>query len=141
MLTILTVTGLSPLMAELYKPLDDDPAYGEGIPAITCAGDGVVSRDGRTNRESGGHVVLVSSGQERAGSSSAVGRASKVHGARERGLIIDAAPHEVGTSSLAAGRNWANGYKTNRAGEVVGFVATLLQSIALLTGCFSQAPI
>lgn len=39
---------------------------------------------------------------------------------RERGLSIDAAAREVGVSRTA-GRNWANGYRTYRAGQVVGF--------------------
>jgi len=39
-------------------------------------------------------------------------------------LSIDAAAREVGVSRTA-GRNWANGYKTYRSGEVVGFVAGL----------------
>jgi IS30 family transposase len=43
---------------------------------------------------------------------------------RERGLSIDAAAREVGVSRTA-GRNWANGYKTYRCGQVVGFVPAL----------------
>jgi len=43
---------------------------------------------------------------------------------RERGLSIDAAAREVGVSRTA-GRNWANGYRTYRSGQVVGFVAAL----------------
>ena len=43
---------------------------------------------------------------------------------RERGLGIDAAAREVGVSRTA-GRNWANGYRTYRAGQVVGFVPAL----------------
>ncbi len=43
---------------------------------------------------------------------------------RERGLSIDAAAREIGVSRTA-GRNWANGYRTYRAGQVVGFVAAL----------------
>jgi transposase, IS30 family len=43
---------------------------------------------------------------------------------RERGLSIDAAAREVGVSRTA-GRNWAKGYKTYRAGHVVGFVPAL----------------
>jgi IS30 family transposase len=43
---------------------------------------------------------------------------------RERGLSIDAAARDVGVSRTA-GRNWANGYKTYRAGHVVGFVPAL----------------
>ena len=43
---------------------------------------------------------------------------------RERGLSIDAAAREVGVSRTA-GRNWANGYRTYRAGEVVGFVPAI----------------
>ena len=43
---------------------------------------------------------------------------------RERGLSIDAAAREVGVSRTA-GRNWANGYKTYRSGQVVGFVPAL----------------
>jgi IS30 family transposase len=39
---------------------------------------------------------------------------------RERGLSIDAAAREVG-ASRTAGRNWANGYRTYRDGQVVGF--------------------
>ena len=39
-------------------------------------------------------------------------------------MSIDAAAREVGVSRTA-GRNWANGYKTYRSGEVVGFVAAL----------------
>lgn len=39
---------------------------------------------------------------------------------RERGLSIDAAAREVGVSRTA-GRNWANGYRTYRDGQVVGF--------------------
>jgi IS30 family transposase len=43
---------------------------------------------------------------------------------RERGLGIDAAAREVGVSRTA-GRNWANGYRKYRAGQVVGFVPGL----------------
>jgi transposase, IS30 family len=43
---------------------------------------------------------------------------------RERGLSIDAAAREVG-ASRTAGRNWANGYRTYRAGRAVGFVPAL----------------
>ena len=43
---------------------------------------------------------------------------------RERGVSIDAAAREVGVSRTA-GRNWANGYRTYRSGQVVGFVAAL----------------
>jgi transposase, IS30 family len=43
---------------------------------------------------------------------------------RERGLSIDAAAREVGVSRTA-GRNWANGYRTYRSGQVVGFVPAL----------------
>lgn len=43
---------------------------------------------------------------------------------RERGLSIDAAAREVGVSRTS-GRNWANGYRTYRSGQVVGFVPAL----------------
>jgi IS30 family transposase len=43
---------------------------------------------------------------------------------RERGLGIDAAAREVGVSRTS-GRNWAKGYRTYRAGQVVGFVPAL----------------
>lgn len=43
---------------------------------------------------------------------------------RERGLSIDAAAREVGVSRTA-GRNWAKGYRTYRAGRVVGCVPAL----------------
>ena len=43
---------------------------------------------------------------------------------RERGLGIDAAARAVGVSRTA-GQNWANGYRTYRAGQVVGFVPAL----------------
>ena len=49
---------------------------------------------------------------------------------RERGLSIDAAAQEVGVSGTA-GRNWANGYRTFRSGEVVGFVAALAGSMSV----------
>jgi transposase, IS30 family len=43
---------------------------------------------------------------------------------RERGWSVEAAAREVGVSR-SAGCNWAYGYKTYRAGEVVGFVPPL----------------
>lgn len=43
---------------------------------------------------------------------------------RERGWSVQAAAREVGVSR-STGSNWANGYKTYRAGEVVGFVPPL----------------
>jgi transposase, IS30 family len=43
---------------------------------------------------------------------------------RERGWSVDAAAREVG-ASRTAGRNWAYGYKTYRAGQVVGYVPAL----------------
>jgi transposase, IS30 family len=43
---------------------------------------------------------------------------------RERGFGIDAAAREVGVSRTA-GRNWANGYRKYRAGQVVGVVPAL----------------
>lgn len=43
---------------------------------------------------------------------------------RGRGWSIAAAAREVGVSRTA-GHNWANGYKTYRAGKVVGFVPAL----------------
>jgi transposase, IS30 family len=43
---------------------------------------------------------------------------------RERGLGIDAAAREVGVTRTA-GRNWANGYRKCRGGEIVGFVPAL----------------
>ena len=43
---------------------------------------------------------------------------------RERGLSIDTAAREVG-ASRTAGRNWANGYRTYRCGQVMGFVPAL----------------
>lgn len=43
---------------------------------------------------------------------------------RERGWSIRAAAREVGVSRTS-GMNWANGYKTYRGGEVVGFVEPL----------------
>lgn len=77
-----------------------------------------------TVRHSGGRVVIVSPGQKRAGASPAVGQASSVMKLRERGVSIDRAARQVGVSRTA-GRNWANGYRTYRAGEVVGFVPAL----------------
>jgi len=43
---------------------------------------------------------------------------------RERGLSNDAAAREVG-ASRTAGRNWANGYRTYRSGQPVGYVPAL----------------
>jgi len=43
---------------------------------------------------------------------------------RERGWSIQAAAREVGVSRTA-GNNWVRGYKTCRAGQVVGFVPGL----------------
>ena len=87
--------------------------------------DGVVSRDGR-NTSAILEVMLSSTRRVKKGRGVARSRPTVTGsmGLRERGLTIDAAAREVGVSRTA-GMKWANGYRTYRAGQVVGFVASL----------------
>ena len=86
----------------------------------------MVSRRRRnTSLVSGGCVVIVSSCEEGAGSSTAIGQTSMVHGVAGAGMVDHAPPaREVGVSRTAA-NNWARGYKTYRRGQLIGFVPAL----------------
>ncbi len=87
--------------------------------------DAVVSRDGR-NTSAILEVMLSSSRRTKKGPGRRPQSAKRRRfmELRERGLSIDAAAREVGVSRTA-GRNWANGYRIYRAGQVVAFVAAL----------------
>jgi hypothetical protein len=68
--------------------------------------------------------VVISSGEERAGTTSAVGQTPAVHGVARAG-VEHPRRGPRGRVSRTTGNNWSRGYKTYRHGEVTGFVPAL----------------